>query len=75
VYSNPLKDPADSTYTAADGRDIPVWILDESNFEQEITAPPMTEGLAAVLFESGSDKWMIQLKLTSLLKILQILML
>jgi len=63
VYSNPLKDPADSTYTADDGRDIPVWILDESNFEQKITAPPMTEGLAdymglaAVLFESGSDKY------------------
>ncbi|MCD6398284.1 MAG: hypothetical protein J7L71_12175 [Spirochaetaceae bacterium] len=63
VYSNPLKDPADSSYTADDSRSIPVWILDESNFEQEIIAPPMTEGIvdymgsAAVLFESGSDKY------------------
>ena len=63
VYSNPLEDPEDSSYTADDSRFIPVWILDELHLEQEITAPPMTEGIVdykgstAVLFESGSDKY------------------
>ena len=63
MYSNPLKDPADNSYSADDIRFVPVWILDELNLEREIIAPPMTEGIvdykgsAAVLFESGSDKY------------------
>ncbi len=63
VYADPLKDPAHNSYTTDDSNSIPVWILDKQNFELEITAPPMSEGIteyqgyAAVLYESGSDKY------------------
>jgi hypothetical protein len=63
VYLDPLGEPAHSVFTTDDGRSIPVWILDDLNLEVEIIAPPMTEGIvnykssAAVLFESGSDKY------------------
>lgn len=63
VYPDPLNKPPHNTVTTDDGRSIPVWILDEQNLEVEIIAPPMTEGIvnyngsAALLFESGSDKY------------------
>ncbi len=63
VYSDPLEEVSHNVFVTDNGRSIPVWILDEQNFELEIIAPPMTEGIvdyrgsAAVLFESGSDKY------------------
>ena len=63
VYFDPLEEAPHSAFAANDGRSIPVWIMDEQNLELEIMAPPMTEGIveykgpAAVLYESGSDKY------------------
>ena len=63
VYFNPLEQLPHSFFVTDDNRSIPVWILDNQNLEVEITAPPMTEGIvdykgsAAVLYESGSDKY------------------
>ncbi len=63
VYLDPLEKLPHSFFITDDNRSIPVWILDDQNLEVEITAPPMTEGIvdykgsAAVLFESGSDKY------------------
>jgi hypothetical protein len=65
VYADPLSSPTLNSVTVGDGRVIPVWILDTENLEMEITAPPMTEGIAdfngsiAVLYESGSDKYRV----------------
>ncbi|NNJ27082.1 hypothetical protein [Alienimonas chondri] len=68
VYRDPTGDPPHRTATL-DGRDVPLWFLDERNFVRETTFPPMSEGIAfvpaapgapprlAVLSESGAKKY------------------
>ncbi|MDA3941467.1 MAG: hypothetical protein PF693_19540 [Spirochaetia bacterium] len=63
VYSDVRNEPPHNSVTIGAGGSIPVWILDSGNLEAEIISPPMTEGIveyrgsAAVLYESGSDKY------------------
>ena len=63
IYQNPMNETSINDATLDNGRSIPVWILEKENLEREIMAPPMTEGIveykgsAAVLYESGSDKY------------------
>lgn len=61
-YQNVLSTPQHSTYKLND-KQIPVWFLDGRVLEKSITAPPMSEGLAAlgnrvyILFESAAEKY------------------
>ncbi len=62
-YENPLEKKPGGSIRLSGGKEIPVYFLDEGNKITSLTAPPMTEGIAAygkytaVLFESGSDKY------------------
>ena len=62
LYENPLGEEAHST-VMLNGKEIPVYFLDSKQLSSKITAPPMSEGLAAkdgmlyILFESGADKY------------------
>lgn len=57
-----IKDP--DTYTALNGRQIPVWFLDKTTQISSLMAPPMTECLCTfdngiyVLFESAANTYM-----------------
>lgn len=63
AYRSPLGAEAANEFIFESGQSVPVWSLDSSNLLNEITAPPMTEGIVnyegalAVLFESGSEKY------------------
>lgn len=62
IYNNPLSEKPHSQFTY-NGLTIPVWFLDSKTGVKKLTAPPMTEGVAAiggklyVLFESGADTY------------------
>ena len=62
LYQNPIGDAPHSAATL-NGEKVPVYFLDGKLSAGSVTAPPMSEGLAAmdgkiyILFESGADKY------------------
>jgi len=64
IYSNPIGDKPHSNATAADGKRIPLWFIDELNHLVTIKLPPLSEGITpyeqelAILFESGANKFL-----------------
>lgn len=62
LYDNPIGTEAHKTFKA-NGVDVPVYFLDGKQLSKQVTALPMSEGLAAmdgklyILFESGADKY------------------
>ncbi len=62
IYDNPIGDEPHRTVDI-NGVDVPVYFLDAKLPCTAVTAPPMSEGLAArngelyILFESGADKY------------------
>ena len=61
-YQNVLSTTYHTTYKL-NGKDVPLWFLDGKVREKSVTAPPMSEGLAAldnkvyILFESAAEKY------------------
>ncbi len=62
LYDNPIGTEAHKTFKA-NGVEVPVYFLDSKQLSKQVTALPMSEGLAAkdgklyILFESGADKY------------------
>ena len=62
LYDNPIGTEAHKTFKA-NNVDVPVYFLDGKQLSKQVTALPMSEGLAAmdgklyILFESGADKY------------------
>lgn len=62
LYQNPIGDAPHSAVTL-NGEKVPVYFLDGKLSAGSVSAPPMSEGLAAmdgkiyILFESGADKY------------------
>ncbi len=62
LYDNPIGTEAHKTFKA-NNVDVPVYFLDGKQLAKQVTALPMSEGLAAmdgklyILFESGADKY------------------
>lgn len=62
LYNNPIGTEAHQT-AKLNGKEIPVYFLDNQQQSKAVVAPPMSEGLAAIdgelyiLFESGADKY------------------
>lgn len=62
IHSNILEtDPV--SYYDVEGELVPMWYLDNTNLEQEIIMPPMSEGIDSlgdsvyILYESGANKY------------------
>ena len=62
LYENPMGTEAHSQVDI-NGKSVPLYFLDSKTPSKSISAPPMSEGLAAmdgklyILFESGADKY------------------
>ena len=59
VYNNPLQSTQDGSITL-NGKDVPIWVLDDTFFNVKYTTMPMSEGCTSyngkllLLFESGT---------------------
>ena len=62
LYENPMGSEAHGQ-VEINGKSVPLYFLDSKTPSKSISAPPMSEGLAAmdgklyILFESGADKY------------------